>query len=311
MLKRKLLRDLWQGRTQFVSIFLMAFLGLAIFAGIDAESNGIGLSTKAYYQTTNVADSWVVGNGFTEEEVKKLAALPQIDTVDRKIVILGKAKTGAGEELDMELNFLETMQSSYPYLIEGEAFTPEKKGIWLEEAFARVRGYHVGDRIRLKYENIEFTEEVKGVIIHPEYIFYTLESDSMMPNYGNYGYGFLSKLDFPLQEQLVYNRLVIRQNEENMAGMDTITFKELVKATLDRDDLVVLDQSQNEGIDSIANEKSQHAAMGIIFSAVFLLIAVMGIVTTMTRMTSNQRMQIGTLKALGFSKARITRHYVS
>lgn len=83
MLKRKLLRDLWQGRTQFISIFLMAFLGLAIFAGIDAESNGIGLSTAAYYQTTNLADSWVIGNGFAEEEVRKLTALPQIDAVDR------------------------------------------------------------------------------------------------------------------------------------------------------------------------------------------------------------------------------------
>ena len=41
MLKRKLLRDLWQNRTQFISIFLMAFLGLFVFEVIDAESTGI------------------------------------------------------------------------------------------------------------------------------------------------------------------------------------------------------------------------------------------------------------------------------
>lgn len=85
----------------------------------------------------------------------------------------------------------------------------------------------------LKYENVEFSEEVKGIIIHPEYIFYTLESDSMMPNYGDYGYGFLSKLDFPVQEQLAYNRLVISQNHETMAGIDTMAFKDLVKSVLD------------------------------------------------------------------------------
>lgn len=71
MLIRKLFRDLWQGRTQFLSIFLMAFLGLAIFVGIDAESNGIGLSTGAYYQTTHVADGWVLGDNFTQEEAEK------------------------------------------------------------------------------------------------------------------------------------------------------------------------------------------------------------------------------------------------
>ena len=44
MLRRKLWRDLWQNRTQFLSIFLMAFLGMMVFAGIDAESNGLGVS---------------------------------------------------------------------------------------------------------------------------------------------------------------------------------------------------------------------------------------------------------------------------
>lgn len=88
-------------------------------------------------------------------------------------------------------------------------------------------------------------------------------------------------------------------------------FKEMVKDTLNRQNIVVLDRKQNGGIEAIASEQSQHEEMGIMFSAVFLLIAVMGIVTTMTRMTSNQRIQIGTLKALGFGKRKITWHYMS
>ena len=76
MLKRKLLRDLWQNRTQFISIFLMAFLGLFVFAGIDAESTGIGISTAQYYEETNLADNWVMGTSFSTEEVKRLEALP-------------------------------------------------------------------------------------------------------------------------------------------------------------------------------------------------------------------------------------------
>ena len=92
MLKRKLLRDLWQNRTQFISIFLMAFLGLFVFAGIDAESTGIGISTAQYYEETNLADNWVMGTSFSTEEVKRLEALPQIASVDRKLVLeaLGK-----------------------------------------------------------------------------------------------------------------------------------------------------------------------------------------------------------------------------
>lgn len=311
MLRRKLFRDLWQNRTQFLSIFLMAFLGLFVFAGIDAESNGIGLSTKQYYQTTNLADNWVVGAGFSVDETKAVEALKQVESVDRRAQLSAKAKLESGDEVDMELNFMETINSSFPYVIEGEAFSADKEGIWLEELFAKERDLKIGDYLKLTYEGVEFTEQIKGIIIHPEYVFYTLNSDSMMPTYGQYGYGFLSIDEFPLQEAIVYNQLVIKKNENTQEELDENAFKELVKNTLDRDDMVVLDRSQNMGLEAIASEKSQHEAMGIMFSAVFLLIAVMGIVTTMTRMTSNQRIQIGTLKALGFSKGKITWHYVS
>lgn len=311
MLRRKLFRDLWQNRTQFLSIFLMAFLGLFVFAGIDAESNGIGLSTDYYYGETNLADNWVVGGGFTNEEVKAIEGLAQVASVDRRVQIAAKAKLGNDEELDMELNFMESISSSFPYLIEGEEFQADKEGIWLEELFAKEWNLGVGDYLTLEYEGREFTEQIKGIIIHPEYVFYTLNSDSMMPTYGKYGYGFLASKEFPMQEGIVYNQLVIKQNKITDNSLAEGTIKDEIKNVLDREDVVVLDRTQNMGLESIASEKAQHESMGIMFSAVFLLIAIMGIVTTMTRMTSNQRIQIGTLKALGFSKRKITWHYVS
>lgn len=309
MLKRKLFRDLWQNKTQFISIFLMAFLGLFVFGGIDAESNGIGISVDRYYKNTTLADYWIMGESFSSDEVIKLEALPQVESVDRKLVLEGKAKMNQDTELDMELNFLESVQSSCPYLIEGELFSTDKKGIWVEELFAKAWNLQKGDYINLKYEGTEFQTQIQGIIIHPEYIFYTLTSDSMMPTYGKYGYAFLSADEFPVPDSLTFNRLVIKMKDD--VDLSVIEAKELFKETLNREDVVILDKMQNTGIETIASEKEQHETMGIMFSVVFLLIAVMGIVTTMTRMTTNQRIQIGTLKALGFSKAKITWHYVS
>ena len=42
-----------------------------------------------------------------------------------------------------------------------------------------------------------------------------------------------------------------------------------------------------------------------VFSGIFLFIAMLSVITTMTRVVKNQRTQIGTLKALGFSNRRI------
>lgn len=308
MLRRKLWRDLWQNRTQFLSIFLMAFLGMMVFAGIDAESNGLGVSYTRYFEQTRTADYWVIGNNFTERDADTLKSLPEVETVDRKLVLDGKCKLPTGEELDMEFNFMETMTCSYPYVVEGEPFNASSTGIWLEQNFANARGYKVGDTINLSYGGVSFQEEVKGIIMHPEYVYYSLDSDSMMPTYGNYGFGFLSQSEFPLQDQLVYNYLVIKTYE---TPENSLQFKEYLKNTLNLENVTVIDRRQNLGIDTVMNEKEQHETFGIMFTAIFMLIAVMGIVTTMTRMTSNQRTQIGTLKALGFSKGKITWHYVS
>lgn len=308
MLRRKLWRDLWQNRTQFLSIFLMAFLGMMVFAGIDAESNGLEVSYTRYFEQTRTADYWMIGNNFTKRDADTLESLPEVETVDRKLVLDGKCKLPTGEELDMEFNFMETMTCSYPYVVEGEPFNASSTGIWLEQNFANARGYKVGDTINLSYEGVSFQEEVKGIIMHPEYVYYSLDSDSMMPTYGNYGFGFLSQSEFPLQDQLVYNYLVIKTYE---TPENSLQFKEYLKNTLNLEDVTVIDRRQNLGIDTVMNEKEQHETFGIMFTAIFMLIAVMGIVTTMTRMTSNQRTQIGTLKALGFSKGKITWHYVS
>ena len=51
--------------------------------------------------------------------------------------------------------------------------------------------------------------------------------------------------------------------------------------------------------------------MGSVIPVIFLLIALLTMVTTMHRLTAKEKTQIGTLKALGFKDRRILRHYTS
>jgi len=47
-----------------------------------------------------------------------------------------------------------------------------------------------------------------------------------------------------------------------------------------------------------------------VFSGIFLFIAMLSVITTMTRVVKKQRTQIGTLKALGFSNRKVLLHYI-
>ena len=46
MLSKKMLRDIAKHKTQFLSIFLMAFLGVFVFAGVGGESVGLEVNVN-------------------------------------------------------------------------------------------------------------------------------------------------------------------------------------------------------------------------------------------------------------------------
>lgn len=308
MLFRKLWRDLIQNKTQFISIFLMAFLGMFIFVSMDAESNGARQVIERYYEKTNLADFWVMGNGFSAEEEKQIEDLAGVENAERRLLLTGDAEMD-NEKYWMQLLFLTGNEISRLDILEGESFEDDTEGIWLEYFFAKAHKLSVGDSITIKVQGMKLTGIIKGLVRSPEYVYYLSEEETIMPNYSNYGFAFIPDDQFPSEEGIVYNQMLID------AGIydDTLELqlKQQIEDVLDRDNVITADRDQNESYAMFDSEIKQHKAMGVMFSVVFLLIAILGIITTMTRLTANQRTQIGTLKALGFSKKVITKHYVS
>lgn len=317
MLHRKLWRDLWNSRTQFLSIFLMAFLGLLVFVGMDAESNGAQLSSDSYYQETNLADYWLTGRWFSEEDVKEIQAIPGVNLAERQLQTEGKAvfqKKDGKQNLEdatepyLILHFLETNEISRMQLIEGKSYEQGIEGVWIDENFASCQHLKVGDTLEIKANRVSFTEEIKGIVRNPEYVYYVSDGQEMIPPYGTFGYAFLDGKEYPhIQGQNIYTTMKI--DVDVTQNQDTI--KRRIREVIDDDNLVLSDRSQNISFDTFDAEVEQHRMMGFLFPIVFLVIAVLGMITTMTRMTVNQRTQIGTLKALGFGKGRITLHYIS
>ncbi len=56
LLRKKMLRDIKKHKTKFISIFLMAFLGMFVFAGMGSESLGLEVNSNQFYEETNIAD---------------------------------------------------------------------------------------------------------------------------------------------------------------------------------------------------------------------------------------------------------------
>ncbi len=74
--------------------------------------------------------------------------------------------------------------------------------------------------------------------------------------------------------------------------------------------LHILDRSSNIGYGSLDSSSDIVQGVSRVFPAFFLLVAALVCITTMTRMIDEERTQIGTLKALGYSNGAIIRKYL-
>ena len=73
MLWRKLLRDLWSNKVQFISILLMAALSTYIYVGMASVWNGLLYARDEYYDKSNYADYIISSNnGFTSEDIENM-----------------------------------------------------------------------------------------------------------------------------------------------------------------------------------------------------------------------------------------------
>lgn len=75
-------------------------------------------------------------------------------------------------------------------------------------------------------------------------------------------------------------------------------------------EVFILDRNTNVGYLALDNNSDIVAGVSRVFPAFFLLVAALVCITTMTRMVEEERTQIGTFKALGYSTGSIIRKYM-
>ena len=302
MLFKKMLRDIGKHKTQFISIFIMAFLALFIYAGIGGEWRGLRKSADTFYNNTNLADVFVYGSNFDDDALSAVKNISDVNAVSRRTEIPSIA--GFDNDPEIALYFYESDEISKPFLVEGKEFDPnDADGVWLCKRFTDAKDLKVGDFIELSFLGQKIKKEIKGVIYSSEAV-YLAQAEGLVPDFGSKGYAYLSQKAFPIPEMFAYSTLLIKTEKPSEVESQ-------ISKALDGKYAVYLEQENHPSVALFNNEINQHKMMADIFPVVFLLIALLTMMTTMTRMVAAQRIQIGTLKALGFKKKSIMLHYVS
>ena len=302
MLAKKMLRDISKHKAQFISIFLMAFLGVFVFAGVGGESVGLEVNVNDYYEDTNLADGWIYSAYIDDLFMYQVDCLGATTQMERQLVVDSIADFNNNPEVT--LHFVENNTISKFYLLEGEKLNiNDKNGVWLDKSFADAKNLKVGDNITFEFEDFEIEKEIKGLGYSPEYVYHA-SSSSIIPDFNKIGFAYMSYKAFPM-DTVPYNVLEVKFDG------DSDTYGELLDYSLGGYYNSFVEKSQHSSVNQFSEEMEQHQMMGDIFPVVFIMIAMLILLTTMTRIIAHQRTQIGIFKACGFKNHSIILHYVS
>ena len=397
VLYKKIIRDIWKNKSQFITVFLMVFLAVFAFAGVHAYMDGMKESSKIYYNNQNLQDIWLTSENFKTDTIDEIKKIDNVKNAERLLTINANV-TDAERFIDpntnkklsdlvIECNFIETNEINKMYLIEGEEYSKEKNGLWLDFYLSKKLGIKVGDELELSIEGNSFKEKVMGLVEVPDHVYFIKDDTAIFPTHTDYGFAFLSINEFP--KDYIYNKALETDEVQNaiknlkdlkdtlskygitdysnipsmiISQIDGINDMDLSKAldlvdrynenkeefikALDKDfsledsyvfPYAIVDvedtsktpetknkiketiedittatlREDNLSYDGYKREAEEGETYSGVFSGLFVFIAILSVVTTMNRFVKKERTQIGTLKALGIKRSKITRMYVN
>ena len=295
MLKKKMLRDIKKNPSGFITIFLMVMIGVLAYTGIEAYMGGMQKSGDRFYNDYNLQDMNVVGE-FTEKDVNEIKKINGVSDANGKLEL-----TASSGEKTILLSLISENSVSKFYTLEGEEFS-HKEGIWLDNYYARENNIKVGDTIELKYSNQTIKVKVLGLIYVPDHVYDVKDESELFPNKKEFGFAYMDINNFP---NLRYSSIMVKLNGKS----DFTAVKEEISKSSNV--LGVIDIKNTSSYRTYQGEIDEGKSYVGIFSGLFLFIAILSVITTMTRVIKRERTIIGILKSLGYSDLRIILHYAS
>ncbi len=230
------LREIKKSYKRFISILLMAFLGVGFFAGIRASSPDMLDTIDTYYKNQNVYDIQVLSTlGLTSDDINAISKIENVEHVDGNFETDGQIEVGNKEVIAkvMSLNDFNT-----PVLIDG-SLPYAKNECVVEERFLTVNNKNIGDTIELNIKNMQndngedvpylYEKELKivGTVQSPMYISVDRGTSTLGSGKIDY-YMYIPKSN--VQANSIYTNIYVKVKDANKYTTSSKKYEDCVNS---------------------------------------------------------------------------------
>ncbi|MBU3092058.1 ABC transporter permease [Clostridium sp. CF011] len=347
---KNLFRDIKKTLSRFLSIVIIIAMGVAFYAGVRATSPDMKKSADFYFNQTEFMDFKLISTlGLTKDdlaEVQKLKGVKKAEGSFSIDAVVEKDK----HSLVINVNSIPPESGINKVKIITGRIAKANNEVVVEEGFLKENKLKIGDVIELKsgkdalidndLKNSRF--KIVGTALSPLY----LSAQRQLSSVGNGTVrGFIYILPDVFKSD-VYTEIYVKDDSEeskdslilsedykktsNNMKQDLkdigvirskVRYSQILKATqgkiniaenndIKKPEWYVLGRDANLGYETYRQDSERIDNIGKAFPLIFFLVAALVSLTTMTRMVQENRIEIGTLKALGYSRMAITTHYL-
>ncbi len=340
-LRKDFFMEIRKSYPRFISIFLIVALGVAFYAGVRSAEPDMRLSADKLFDETSLVDIRILSTiGVDENEIEEVR---NIDTVK---AAEGVYHYNFLSYYDNKSNVVTVMsindEVSKLTLVDGKMPSNNKECL-VDLKYIESKNMSIGDTVTivsgdesnvtdiLKYE--EYT--ISGIFTYSYY----MGMDRGTATIGNGKIDGLIAIDKECFVTDTYSEMYVLLNDTAKLTSYSDEYNDRVSESIDEikdvfesnvkkryEDLSAMAAYMNVELDELKSyvldrnsiqtyvefdQDSQRIGnIGKVVPMVFFLVAAFVSLTTMTRMVEEQRSQIGVLKALGYSKLRISLKYI-
>lgn len=301
------LREIKKKFKIFLSILFMSLLGVGFFAGIRATTPDMQNTINSYFDELNVMDINVLSlTGFTKNDIEKLKDINEINDVE----LINNIDTIGKIDEDEYVFKTITYKKNINKIVLSKGRLPKSANeCVLDESIENVK---IGDFVTLKNNDPRFkNKELKVVGFARAPLYVSKDRGTTNLASGTIDYFLYMHEDNILGN--VYTDMYITLEEEyHIFSEEYDKYIDGVKEKIEKvnSSWYLFDINDNTGFTSYKDDTYRVENIAKIFPIIFFVVAVLISLTSMTRMVEEQRSEIGTLKALGYSNKKIAGKYI-